>query len=446
LQLDSAAFEQGTNRARRQTEEFGSSAEQLGFKIGSMIRTMIGAGAALAASDLAMQIKDVVQQSLEYADGIAKAAQISNATAAEFQRAAYAAGTLGISSEKLSDIYKDVNDKIGEFLATGGGEMKDFFTQIAPKVGVTAEAFRGLSGPEALQLYVKTLERAGVSQQQATFYMEALANDATALLPLLRNNGAEMDRLGEAAASMGIVMDDAMIRKAQQAKQQMGELGTVLQARLAVFVVDNSDKILDLTNGMMNLTDRVFSLIGRLRNLMDLPVIKWFSELNRTAGMFIPVVSTVETLTRNPTAQQAVAAPRRTGPLKGQDGLTSPWTALWQNVSMPAAAKASSAADKAAKSLGLVHSAGRMAKAAVVELPPALELTAQQLRMLDAGGTAAAASLQKLLGGAALTKGQSKLLTDKMASLKAELFPEQKALEDYQKKWRSSSWRCVRAS
>jgi hypothetical protein len=276
LQLDSAAFEQGTNRARRQTEEFGSSAEQLGFKIGSMIRTMIGAGAALAASDLAMQIKDVVQQSLEYADGIAKAAQISNATAAEFQRAAYAAGTLGISSEKLSDIYKDVNDKIGEFLATGGGEMKDFFTQIAPKVGVTAEAFRGLSGPEALQLYVKTLERAGVSQQQATFYMEALANDATALLPLLRNNGAEMDRLGEAAASMGIVMDDAMIRKAQQAKQQMGELGTVLQARLAVFVVDNSDKILDLTNGMMNLTDRVFSLIGRLRNLMDLPVIKWF--------------------------------------------------------------------------------------------------------------------------------------------------------------------------
>jgi hypothetical protein len=150
--------------------------------------------------------------------------------------------------------------------------------------------------------------------------------------------------------------------------------------------------------------------------------------------MFIPVVSTVETLTRNPTAQQAVAAPRRTGPLKGQDGLTSPWTALWQNVSMPAAAKASSAADKAAKSLGLVHSAGRMAKAAVVELPPALELTAQQLRMLDAGGTAAAASLQKLLGGAALTKGQSKLLTDKMASLKAELFPEQKALEDYQKK------------
>lgn len=122
LQLDSAAFEQGANRARRQTEEFGSSAEQLGFKIGSMIRTMINAGKALAGAELVVKIKDAVQQSLEYANAISTAAQVSNATAAEFQRVAYAAQTLGVSSEQLGDIYKDVNDKMGEFLATGVGK------------------------------------------------------------------------------------------------------------------------------------------------------------------------------------------------------------------------------------------------------------------------------------------------------------------------------------
>jgi hypothetical protein len=37
--------------------------------------------------------------------------------------------------------------------------MKDFFEQIAPKVNVTAAQFAKLSGPEALQLYVSSLEK-----------------------------------------------------------------------------------------------------------------------------------------------------------------------------------------------------------------------------------------------------------------------------------------------
>ena len=34
---------------------------------------------------------------------------------------------------------------------------EDFFENIAPKVGVTAEMFRNLSGPEALQLYYNSI-------------------------------------------------------------------------------------------------------------------------------------------------------------------------------------------------------------------------------------------------------------------------------------------------
>ncbi|MCW1985333.1 UNVERIFIED_ORG: hypothetical protein M2348_001065 [Sphingomonas sp. R1F5B] len=433
LQLDSAAFEQGANRARRQTEEFGSSAEQLGFKIGSMIRTMINAGKALAGAELVVKIKDAVQQSLEYANAISTAAQVSNATAAEFQRVAYAAQTLGVSSEQLGDIYKDVNDKMGEFLATGGGEMKDFFTLIAPKVGVTAEMFRNLSGPEALQLYVKTLERAGVSQQQMTFFMEALANDATKLLPILKDNGAQVKALGDAAADLGLIMDDAMIAKAVDAKTKMGELSTVLQTRLAVFVVENSDKILDLADKFTTLASKALELINTLERLSGSKYIKQIDQVIQPySDAMFPWIKTLRDASSRVPAAPAAAKP--TGPVAGQDGTTSQWTGLWN--SMGKASTGSKAlsdhASRASSSLGRLHSAARSAKAAVVELPPAIELTAQQLRVLDAGSTAAAASLQKLLGGTALTKEQSKLLTDKMAGLKAELFPEQKALEDYQ--------------
>ena len=67
-----------------------------------------------------------------------------------FQAAAYAVERYGVTAEQLGDMSKDVADKLGEFIATGGGEFKDFFEQVAPKVGLTADQLQGLSGPQVL--------------------------------------------------------------------------------------------------------------------------------------------------------------------------------------------------------------------------------------------------------------------------------------------------------
>ena len=86
-------------------------------------------------------------------------AQLAAATTQEFQRYAIAAETVGIEQETMSSQLKDFNEKVGEFLSYGGGGMADFFEQIAPQIGITADAFRDLSGPQALQLYYDSLEK-----------------------------------------------------------------------------------------------------------------------------------------------------------------------------------------------------------------------------------------------------------------------------------------------
>lgn len=151
---------------------------------------------------------------------------VANAGFEEFQGWAAGAKTVGIEADKLSDILKDVNDKVGDFRQTGGGAMADFFEKVAPKVGITADAFKDLSGPQALQLYVSALERAGLSQADMVFYMEAIASDATALLPLLRNNGLEMKRLGDAAKASGAVMSQATADSLNRAKASIAEMRT----------------------------------------------------------------------------------------------------------------------------------------------------------------------------------------------------------------------------
>lgn len=150
----------------------------------------------------------IVKSSVQSAKEVKNLSVAAGLGTKEFQEYAFAAKTAGIEQEKFSDILKDVNDRVGDFLSTGGGPMLDFFENIAPKVGVTAEQFKKLNSREALQLYVDSLEKANVSQQEFTFYMEAMASDATMLLPLLKNNGAAMNALAGEADALGLALSD----------------------------------------------------------------------------------------------------------------------------------------------------------------------------------------------------------------------------------------------
>jgi hypothetical protein len=124
--------------------------------------------------------------------------------------------------------------------------MADFFENIAPRVGVTADQFARLSGPEALQLYVSSLEKAGVSQQEMTFYLEAMASDTTRLIPLLQNGGAEMTRLGAQAQALGSVLDAdaiAAMRRSELALVSIGQVFTGVRNRIAVALAPSLEAV-----------------------------------------------------------------------------------------------------------------------------------------------------------------------------------------------------------
>ena len=140
-----------------------------------------------------------------------------------FQRNAAAAKSVGIESEKYADIMKDVQDKVGDFMSTGAGPMADFFEKIAPQVGVTANQFKRLNGRDALQLYVDSLEKANVSQNEMTFYLEAIASDAALLQPLLAEGGKGFEELGNRAQQAGAVLNEIDLAKMDLMQQSISE-------------------------------------------------------------------------------------------------------------------------------------------------------------------------------------------------------------------------------
>lgn len=187
-------------------------------------------GMAIAgiAGSAAMALGSLAVSTANQAAELEIFANRANATTQEFQKMAVGASAMGIEGDKLSDMMKDFNEKMGELTAVGAGGGKDFFDKLSADMKGGAKEAKGLilemqklSGPEALQMYVDKLEDAGVSQQEMSFYLESMASDMTDLYPLLANGGEGMKLYGDMAERAGLIMTDQTKEAALALKDQM---------------------------------------------------------------------------------------------------------------------------------------------------------------------------------------------------------------------------------
>lgn len=243
---DTYDLERGMVKGRKSVRGFDVDVSKMAVTVAK-----VGATAALALGGIAVAAAGMARNAATAAKEIQNLSRLSGVGAEQFQRYAVGAKSVGIEQEKLADIFKDVNDKFGDFLETGAGPLADFFENIAPAIGVTAEQFARLSGPEALQLYVDSLEKAGVSQQRMTFYLEALASDATGLLPLLQNNGAAMKSFGDEASRTGRILSDEAVASGAELDDKLTEIADTLKGTLNQAILENADEIIALTETIM---------------------------------------------------------------------------------------------------------------------------------------------------------------------------------------------------
>tara|TARA_B110001450_G_C17663048_1_gene498223 strand:+ start:2090 stop:3730 length:1641 start_codon:yes stop_codon:yes gene_type:complete len=208
INLDSSGFKRGIQQAKGSVGTFVNTLK------GSLLPALGAAGAAGALMSFG-------RRAIESASQIKELSQVSGVGVVEFQKLAEAAKTVNMEQEKLADIFKDTSDKVGDFINTGGGPMADFFEKIAPLVGATKEEFMGLSGPESLQKYFNFLKEANLPHQEMVFYMEAIASDATMLIPLLENGGEAFKKLGAGAEEAGNIMNETTIEALDQANEEI---------------------------------------------------------------------------------------------------------------------------------------------------------------------------------------------------------------------------------
>lgn len=225
LIVEFGGFVEGWDKSERETKKRSKALRKEFKELGDDIerwgkRAILATTAATAA---------LVLHTVRASKEISNLSAIANASAEEFQRYAVGAKQAGVEQEKLADIFQDTNKSLGEFLRTGAGPMKDFFERIAPKIGVTADAFKNLSGPQALQFYFNSLDKANVSQAEMVFFLEKLSNGSSKLIPLLKDGGQGFKVFADEAQKTGNILNSKTITAADKISA-------------ALFIAENSAK------------------------------------------------------------------------------------------------------------------------------------------------------------------------------------------------------------
>lgn len=219
----------------------------------------------------------------------------ANTTTQDFQKMAVGAAAFGIEGDKLSDMMKDFNEKLGELTAVGAGGGVDFFEKIAMKTEGSSEAakqlildMQKLSGPDALQLYVDKLEEAGVTQKQMSFYLESMASDLTDLYPLLANGGEGFKLYGDMAARAGIIMTDQTREAALALKDQVYMLDLQLQGAKNQLMQAVIPAFVDIAEAFLGGSEQGLQFTGIAEGVAK--TLKWVAAAAIGAATYIQLV------------------------------------------------------------------------------------------------------------------------------------------------------------
>ncbi len=259
---------------------------------------MMGAAVAAGALTGMTALVSYTDEHIKTITELERYAYLSDATFEDFQRQAVGAQAAGLEIEQLSDIYKDFNEKLGEVNTVAGGGAVDFLEQVAIKTEGSAEAamklmkhMADLSGPEAMELYVKKMEEANLSQEQMSFLMESMASDTTTLIPLLVNGAEGMHLWADAAEKAGVIIDDKT-REAAKAlsveikllnMQMEGAKNQVMQAVLPAFV--------DIASAFLTTEGNTISLNGAADNLAN--TLRFLSKVGLGVISVFDIVGTI---------------------------------------------------------------------------------------------------------------------------------------------------------
>ena len=289
VELRATSARRSAKALSKDVKIIGTSADRTVKSVGKLAKSAVAVAAAIAAATAATVA--MVKSSADANRELETMAKLVGITTTEFNALAFATAQYGISADQISDISKDVGEKVAEFAAAGTGAFQDYADVMklsAREAQLAALEFEKLSGDQVLKEVVKNLEAAGVSGGRVSFVLESLGNDATKLIPLLTKNSAELERLTSGFNSLNNQLsisasESGDLKKVSETFDLLA--GTATQAKIAIssrLAPAISETFTDITKLIPPATKALIEFINSFKDVEDIKsVVELEKELAR---------------------------------------------------------------------------------------------------------------------------------------------------------------------
>lgn len=211
-------IEQGYNRLGKMKDQAAKTETQLDKMTNTAKMTAKSfAVFATAVVGSTSAISAILYQLANTERELQASARMAGLTTDQFEAMTFAYKQFGLTVEQVNDIYKDSRERIGEWLNSQSGALQDFGDAMGmskEEITAFAKEVDGLNGQQLLQRMVDDLQAAGVSGNQMSGVMEAMASEATRMIPALENNGKAVSSLSQEYAKFNasFSLDDEDVR------------------------------------------------------------------------------------------------------------------------------------------------------------------------------------------------------------------------------------------
>lgn len=283
-------YHRSLENAERMTDKRLGAIEKRGFAMGQNLRKGFDLAKTAAVSFVAASgvqvITDLISKGLEHASALGEQAAQLGVTTDALQEYRYAASQAGLSNDEMDQALSQLTRRIGE--AANGTKAQ---AQAFETLGISVKDAEGkvLDAGAAIPLIAEALQKVESPAERAALLMDLFGRAGQKLEPLLADGAKGVNDLRKAAHDLGIVMDRDMIDKADEAADKMSALKQVLDAKLAIAVANNADKILALAERLGTLADKALNAFDAISKLANSPLGKVIGYLNTASGYLNPV-------------------------------------------------------------------------------------------------------------------------------------------------------------
>ena len=263
MRVASSALGSSSAKMNRHLAKIDDGFNKMSKGLGRSLKGLVSFRGALATVVGGAGIGLLIKRSLDAADAIAKTSDRIGIASGALQEYRHAANLAGVSQEKLDSGLEAFAKRLGETRA-GTGTL---ITILRKMDATLLDNLVSASSTEvALQHLFRGMDKLTSAADRAALGAAAFGRAAGVGMTLLIKDGtAALEAMRREARELGIVIDDKLLRGAEEAKDKLETLGDVISAQVTEAVIAHAAEI---ANAASKLTEWGLAL-GKFIGLFD---------------------------------------------------------------------------------------------------------------------------------------------------------------------------------